>query len=435
MFIIYDIVFVFFAFFYLPYFLIKKRYREGLGMRLGILPTKIVEVLRNKNIIWIQAVSVGEVMAIKGIISALHTNFPSYKLLISTTTPTGNRVAHTIVKEIGHVIYFPLDLSLIIRRVVRRLNPHLVIIVETEIWPNLISSLYKRKIPVILLNGRISAHAFQGYRIVKIFLKKVLDKISLFCMQTETDALRIRSLGAKDENLVITGNMKFDIFPQEVRFQTPGLETFLGLVSAGQLFVAGSTHKGEEEIILRVYKEIQDEFPSLKLLLAPRHIDRAAEIEKLITKYGLTSIRASQIKTCSLRGESAQSEILLLDTIGELKSIYKQATVVFIGGSLVKRGGHNILEPAIWSKVVLFGPYMFNFRDIIRPFLDNNAAFKVKDKEELKQVLRTLLNNPREREEIGIKAKRIVEERRGATERNIRLIREILAKRKEQGVN
>ncbi len=402
-------------------------------MRLGILSAKIAEALKDKDIIWIQAVSVGEVMAIRGLITALHTNFPAYKLLISTTTPTGNRVAHSIVSEGDSVIYFPLDLSVIARRVVKKLKPRLFITVETEIWPNLINSLCKRNIPVILLNGRLSPRSFRGYRMVRIFLKKVLSKISLFCMQAERDALRMNSLGAPQKNLVITGNMKFDIFAKDASFQTPGLETFLDLDAQDQLFVAGSTHRGEEEIILQVYKEIRDEFPHLKLLLAPRHIERTGEIEKLIAKYRLASIRASQIKMCGLGMKPTQRSILLLDTIGELNSIYARATIVFVGGSLVKRGGHNILEPAIWGKVILFGPCIFNFRDIIKPFLDNNAAFKVKDKEQLKQVLRTLLNNPDEREEIGMRARRIVEENKGATERNIRLIREVLTRGGEGG--
>lgn len=426
MFIIYDLIFLIFAFVYLPYFLIKKRYREGLGMRLGILPAEVTDALKDRNVIWIQAVSVGEVMAIKELISALHNNFPHYKLLISTTTPTGNRVAHSMVGKKDYVIYFPWDLSMIVYRVVKRLNPRLFIIVETEIWPNLISALYRRKIPIILLNGRISADAFRRYRMVKIFLKKVLDKISLFSMQTKEDASRINSLGALKEKIVINGSMKFDILAQATGLQNAALEVFLDLHTEDEFLVAGSTHRGEEEIILEVYREIRDEFPRLKLLLAPRHIERAREIEKLIAKYGLVSIRASQIKMLPLSVEEVQRRILLLDTVGDLSSIYARARVVFIGGSLVKRGGHNILEAAVWGKVVLFGPYMFNFRDIIEPFLDNNAAFMVEDKEQLKKALQTLLGNPDEREEIGMRAKEIVEKKKGATERNIQLIREIL---------
>lgn len=397
-----------------------------MGMRLGILPAKIADALKDKQIIWIQAVSVGEVMAIRDLIAGLRSNFPAYKLLISTTTPTGNRIARSLVSEGDSVIYFPLDLSMIVRRMVKKVNPRLFITVETEIWPNLITALWKRKIPVILLNGRISPRSFLGYRMTKIFLKKILDKISLFSMQTKTDALRINSLGAPEEKVVVNGNVKFDILAQDTTFQTPGLEAFLDSHGQEQFFVAGSTHRGEEKLVIQVYKEIRDEFPQLRLLLAPRHIERAEEVERLVTKYGFASLRASQVQSCN----SKDTPILILDTIGELKAVYARAEIVFIGGSLVKKGGHNILEPAIWGKAVLFGPYTFNFKDVIKPFLEHNAALKVKDREQLKDALRTLLNNPNQREAMGLRAKETVEKNRGATERNIQLIKEILLTQK-----
>lgn len=398
-------------------------------MRLGILPVKITDFLKDKEIIWIQAVSVGEVMAIKGLITALHNNFPAYKLLISTTTPTGNKIARGIVGKEDSVIYFPWDLSVIVKKIVKRLNIRLFIIVETEIWPNLISALGKRKVPIILLNGRISSRSFSGYRMVKMLLRKVLSRIKLFCMQTETDALRIKSLGAPGERVVISGNMKFDILAQERGIHSAALEVFLDSHAEDPLFVAGSTHRGEEEIILSAFNEIRNQFSRLRLLIAPRHIERTGEIEKIIAKYGLLSIRVSQISPLLLSSsmKEVEEKILILDTIGELNSIYARARIVFVGGSLVKKGGHNILEPAVWGKVILFGPYMSNFRNIIKPFLDNNAAFEVKDKNQLEQALRTFLNgSPQRREEIGTRAKRIVHEQKGATQRNIQLIREIL---------
>ena len=270
MFIIYDLIFLVFALLWLPVYLCKRKFHQGFRMRLGILP----EDLELNQPIWLHAVSVGEVMATRKVIAELRVTYPDKKFLVSTVTPTGNKIAKGIARPSDFVSYLPLDLSFIVRYVVDRIKPSLFVIMETEIWPNLISYLYRKNIPIILVNGRISNRSFGGYRIIKFLFKPLLNKINLFCVQTKVDAERFLRLGVPQEKIKITGNMKFDIADLKKDYTDYRLK--LGLDAQERLLVAGSTHPGEEEVILSIYKELLRDFPDLQLLIAPRHPERAS---------------------------------------------------------------------------------------------------------------------------------------------------------------
>ena len=421
MFILYDLIFIIFAIIYLPYFLLKKKPHQGFTQRLGFLPTH----LKLERPIWIHAVSVGEAKIAGVLAKQLRQFYPKKRFVFSTVTTTGNRIVRSFQSKDDFIFYLPLDLSFITKRVINKLRPCICIIMETEIWPNLITQLNKINVPVVLVNARISDRSFLGYRIIKPLLKSILNKINLFCVQSQRDAQRLSDLGVSSDKLKITGNMKFDFsrhsgIPPQAGKDYTDYKLKLGLGSQEKLFVAGSTHRGEEEIILNTYKKLGDQFPNLKLLIAPRHPERASQVETLANKFGFTPILISKLNL------SAKcyplNAIFILDTIGQLLSFYAIADIAFVGGSLIKKGGQNILEPAYFSKPILFGPYMFNFRDISDLFLSKGAAVMVHGQEELLKGIRFLLNNASQLQTMGRRARQLVLENRGATNKNVKTI-------------
>lgn len=426
MFIIYDLIFILFALFCLPFYIIKGKLRPSFLMRLGILP-KDVLMLKNQaqGPIWIHAVSVGEAISVKPLLEELGRIFPLRRIVISTVTVSGNKIAQSFKAKEDLVIYLPFDISFITRNVVKRIRPGLFIAMETEIWPNMISALHNFNVPIVLVNGRISNGSFAGYKKIKIFTRPILEKINLFCMQTGNDSKRIIFLGAHEEKVKIVGNMKFDAidYKGKAADYREEYKKVLGLTSTGKLIVAGSTHAGEEEIILHVYKKLIGDFPGLKLLIAPRNIDRSASIEKLINKFNFKSLRISQAKRSGSNTNSL-SRVFVLDTIGELVNFYAISDLVFVGGSLVKKGGHNIIEPALFEKPIIFGLHMSNFRDIAEAFLSKAAALQVKDSRDLYNCFKELLINREKRESLGILAKAVTEESRGATKKVVSFINE-----------
>jgi len=392
-------------------------------MRLGVLPRD----LELNRPIWIHAVSVGEITAAGKLIAELRSAYPNKRFFITTVTPTGNKIAKGIAGSADFVAYLPLDLSFIIKGVLNKVKPVLFIIMETEIWPNLISYLKQKNIPVILVNGRISDRSFKGYLSIKFLLKPILNKINLFCVQTKVDVQRFTRLGVPEDKIKITGNMKFDITDYAgARANYTDYKLKLGLEALEKLLVCGSTHPGEEEIILDTYKKILSEFANLRLLIAPRHPERAKEIEKIASKNDFSPIFISDLP---LKAHTRNLKpVFILDSIGELVSFYAIADIIFVGGSLIKKGGHNILEPAGIGKPIIFGPYMFNFRDIASLFLENEAAILIHNKEELGINIRDLLNNPARTTELSRRAKALVLQNQGATLRNLGFISNYLPK-------
>ena len=376
--------------------------------------------------IWVHAVSVGEAVSIKGLVDELRKVYPHKKIVISTVTATGNKIARGLANDGDFLTYLPLDFSFIVRKIIKRINPCLFIIAETEIWPNLITCLHKQNIPVVTVNGRISDSSYSGYRTIKLLIRPILRRVRYFCVQSDIDEARLKVLGVAKENIQITGNVKFDI----------NLDALAGLdVSAARqklwlglddkLWVCGSTHAHEEEIIIKAYKELLISFPKLKLLLAPRHPERGKDIGRLVLDNYFMPVFVSSISgscpTCINR------PVFILDVMGELLNYYSAADIVFVGGSLVKTGGHNILEPASQRKPVFFGPHMHNFRDISRLFLEKKAGIMVHDADELAAKIKEILESSLLAKQLVERAYDLIVSNRGATRRNIEVIKQLLA--------
>ncbi len=421
MFIFYDLAFLIFSLFYLPLYFLSGKLKQSLAGRLGILPAG----LDLNRPVWIHAVSVGEVSAIKELLARLRKLYPGKKFVISTVTATGNKVARSLIKDTDLLTYLPLDFSFIVRRVIKKINPCVFIIAETEIWPNLISALHKLQVPVVTVNGRISDSSYGGYRLAKIFIRPILRMVSRFCVQSDLDALRLSSLGVEPEKIQVTGNVKFDINLEPVdRAKAAAYRSKLWLAQADKLLVCGSTHPEEEEIIFAAYHKLLAVFPGLKLLIAPRHPERSQRVAKIAENYDFMPVLISKISaTCPA---CMKHPVFILDTIGELFNYYSAADIVFIGGSLVKRGGHNVIEPASLKKPVVFGPQMFNFRQISILFLKNQAALMAGDSRELAGRIKEVLSSDLLAKGMGQRAYDLIIKNRGATDRNIQIIKQYI---------
>lgn len=417
--LLYDLVYLLITLIYLPRYLFKGKFHEGFSLRLGILPAN----LKFDRPIWLHAVSVGETLALKGLLTELKNIYPTKSFVISTVTPTGNKIAKGLVGEKDTVIYLPLDFSFIVEKTVRRVNPQAFILAEAEIWPNLISCIHRKGIPIIMVNGRISEKSFRRYSIIKPLIRKLLAKVKLFCVRTDTDGQRLIGLDVAKEKVRITGNMKFDNLPA-LNLHIDREARLLAIKEDERLLVAGCTHPGEEEIILEVYKRLKERFSQLRLLLAPRHPKRAEELGNLCKSLGFAPVKTSCIAELANQQELSKS-VFILDTLGQLTTFYALADLVFVGGSFVKKGGHNIIEPASLSKPVIFGPIMYNFHDIAELLTKNNAAIQVTSEQDLLEGLEKLLQNPKEAERLGNAARDIVLKQRGATLRTIQLIKEV----------
>ncbi len=358
-----------------------------------------------KDSIWLHAVSVGEVAAIRPLWKRLRREFPSKRIVISTITKTGNEAAKKFSTGTETVFYLPLDFSFTINSALKNIKPGILIIAETEIWPNLISLCHKRTIPVVLVNGRISDKAFKRYRLARFALKGILKKINAFCVRSQEDSERFASLGAPPEKIEIAGNMKYcndgvDACNSDLK----SIRSEWAIRDDELVLVAGSTHKGEEEIVLEVFRRLTGAIANLRLIIAPRHVDRAAQVRGLAGAAGVT----------------------VVDKMGVLKELYSISDVVFVGGSLVRHGGHNIIEPAIFGKAILFGPHMFNFKDVADEFLKNEAAIMVKDKDELESNCKRLLSDKEARIKLGRNAKKVVLQNQGAVENCLSAVRKVL---------
>jgi len=363
-------------------------------------------------------------MAAIPLIRELKKKYPEEKIVLSTVTDTGNYTARQQLKEADAVIFFPFDYPGIVGKIIKKVKPHLFITLETEIWPNFLQRLNHHKIPAIMVSGRISSNSYHKYRLFSFFFRKVLENISFFCMQSKIDAQRIMNIGAKPERVKITGNLKLNQnIPIRIPEDRQGLFLSLNIRENQNILIAGSTHRGEEEIILNVFKKLKGEFPDLVILLAPRHPERFSEVSTLLENKGFRSIRRTEIKPSSTPDNF---EVILLDTIGELFKFYSIGTVIFIGGSLVPIGGHNILEPAIYKKAVLFGPFMDNFSEISQILEERGAGIRVRNEEEFFFQGRKLLLNGDLRESLGRSALEVIEENQGALRKSIEVIERFL---------
>jgi len=408
----------------LPWFLWKGRstgkYLRTFRERLGRLPVYLN--VDGDRSIWIHAVSVGEVLAARPLVPALRERFPNHRLFLSTTTMTGNAVAKKSVRGVDGLFYTPFDFPWPVRRVLDVLNPSLLVLVETEIWPNLIHEARRRGTRVALANGRISPRSFPRYLRVRRLLASVLPEIDLFLMQGETHAERVRAMGAPPERVQVSGNLKFDAVE-------PGKlpERLARLIQGGTtprpLWVAGSTVGGEEELVLSAFHRVRERVPQARLLVAPRHPERFDAVPPLVEAAGFRCLRRSALDPAAWR----DGEVLLLDSLGELAQVYALASVVFVGGSLVPSGGHNILEPAVAGKAVVVGPHMDNFQEIADQFRSESALVQVASADDLGREVSALLLDEERCRALGARARALVGRNRGAVRRTADALSSLLA--------
>jgi len=402
-----------------------RKYVTSLRQRLGYLPVSFN--VDGEESIWIHAVSVGEALAARALAVELKKRYPSLRLFMSTTTVTGQQVASHEIGEADAVFYFPLDFPFIVKRTLRLVNPRLFIMVETEIWPNLLRACRRAGVKTAVVNGRISTRSYPRYRLVRPLFRRVLSDVHRFCMQSRESADRLIDLGADPVRVSVTGNLKFDAIqaaggPPGSDRAKPRVLRFFDVPADRPVIIAGSTMRGEELFVLKAFERMRAGAPRALLVVAPRHPERFDEVEQLARNEGFRTARRTQLTI----DEDPAADVVILDTIGELAQLYRAATVVFVGGSLVPTGGHNILEPAAFGRAILFGPHMQNFKEIAATFLDRGAAIEIRDEWELEAAFRDLLHDAARRRALGRAAQAIVEGNHGARERTLDAIAALL---------
>jgi 3-deoxy-D-manno-octulosonic-acid transferase len=399
----------------LPWFLWKGRatgkYLRTFRERMGRLPVYLN--VDGDRSIWVHAVSVGEVLAARPLVAALRERLPGHRIFVSTTTMTGNAVAKKSLRGIDGLLYAPFDFPHPVRYALEVLNPSVLVLVETELWPNLIHEAHRRGTRVALVNGRISPRSFPRYRRVRSLLKPVLAEVDAFLMQGEPHAERIRELGAPGDRVQVTGNLKYDAV-EPARLPERLVRLLQGGGERRPLWVAGSTVEGEEPLVLSAFHRVRERVPQARLLMAPRHPERFGAVPDMIAQAGFRCLRRSALDPLAWQ----DGEVMLLDTLGELAQVYGLASVVFVGGSLVPSGGHNILEPAVAGKPVIVGPHMENFQEIADVFRGEQALVQVASVDELGSEVAALLLDERRRSGLGERARELVGRNRGAVARS-----------------
>jgi len=412
-----------------PYFVYQAlrhhKYVGSLGQRLGYLPISFN--LDAEESIWVHAVSVGEVLAARPVLAGLRERYPDLRLFLSTTTMSGQQIARGT--DVDAVFYFPFDFTFIVRRTLNLVKPRLFVMVETEIWPNLLHECQRRGVRTALVNGRLSPRSYPRYRLVRPFIRRVLANIDRFCVQSEEMARRFVSLGADPARIVVTGSLKFDSLDPST---APGrgrerVLRFFRITPGRPVLVAGSTSRGEEDAVIRAFNRLRMTTAggNALLILAARHPERFGEVEKLCQREGLSTVRRSDLPIDA----EPKVDAVILDTIGELAQLYQIATAVFVGGSLVPSGGHNILEPAVHGRPIVFGPHMDNFAEIARGFLAQGAAIQVRTPRELEDVVVSLIGDPVRRAKLGAAARALVDANRGAKDKTLTALTDVFPPR------
>jgi 3-deoxy-D-manno-octulosonic-acid transferase len=437
--LLYSLILTIAFFALLPYFayqaLVNRKYTSNFRERLGLLPDSLKSGLRagSQQTIWLHAVSVGEILAARPIVKALRSRFPHHRLIISTTTATGQEVARLQVAEADGFCYFPFDWKVCVRRSLTAIRPQIVILMESELWLNFLSECRVRNIPVLVANGRISDRSFVSSQWFSILTRRLYPLVTRFVIQSKIHAGRAVRLGAPLERVMISGNVKYDI--GETRSGADGIAKSLDEIFAlgsQPLIVAGSTGEGEEQMILSAFERLRriDGMGNVRLLIGPRHPERFDEVAKQMESSRLGFVRRSTSRErCDLTRTAA---MILLDSIGELATLYRFASVVFVGGSLIPKGGHNILEPALYARPIIVGPHMENFREMARQFLRRDALIQLQgmNDQDLVDGLRDnfvkILRNPSRARALGENARRAIEENRGATDRTLAAVVELI---------
>jgi len=432
MYILYNLLLTLVFFISFPYLLLRALIgKHGIGERMGRLPTSKIANLLSQKVIWFHAASMGEVKALSTIVPLLKKHSPEYVPVISTLTRSGKGEAERTLKDAGMVFFLPLDLRVFVKKALKTLRPVALILVETELWPNLIREAKRSGCFVALINGRISSRSFKRYLLSKGLFRRVLSHLDLLCMQSEEHRERIQLLGAEPNKVKVLGNLKFDrLSSAGTTKDKKSMRELLRIPDHWKVIIGGSTRSGEERVLIEVFKKLKEIYSQLLLILAPRHLDRLKQVERIISNSGLGFIKRSQLESGSFRDLSGGKtpEVILLDTWGELSEIYVVADVAFVGGSLVPIGGHNLLEPAIYGIPVLFGPFVDHFQQEAKILTKSGGGIMVKDQEELFFHLSTLLFDEEKRKKLGAKAREALRKKTGVSAKTVELIFSFLEK-------
>jgi 3-deoxy-D-manno-octulosonic-acid transferase len=407
----------------LPYWIYQMlrhgKYRTGFWQRFGRVPPHLSP--SRQPTIWVHAVSVGEVLAVSGLVEQLRLRWPAFRVVVSTTTDTGQKLARDRFGDVN-VFYFPVDLGFAIRPYLDALRPHLVVIAETEFWPNFLRLARHSGVRIAVVNARISDRSWRGYKRLRWWLPKVISQVDLFLAQTHEDQKRLIDIGAPESRVEVTGNLKFDLKPTEPPPVVANLRDSFQATGATPILVCGSTADDEEErMLLQAFQSILASYPHAVMILAPRHPERFAAVATLLESLGIHFLRRSL-----WGGEPVTGGVMLLDTIGELSAIYGLADIAFVGGSLVPKGGHNIIEPARHGVAIVVGNHTENFRDIIWLFQTQNAV-RIVGPAELPLVLMELISNDMERKALGRCASETLRSQAGASEKTVAALEKLLA--------
>lgn len=421
-FFVYNILSIFLLFPVIIYHLYRSVSRgrpPAFRERFGYIPAAALAIIRKRPVIWLHAVSVGESIAARPLLKALRKSYPGHAIIVSNTTETGRGISSTF-PEIDLCIYFPFDFLPAVNCILKSIRPKLIIIMETEIWPNFTREATRRGIPVLLANGRISDRFFGRYLKFGWFFRHALQLFSCLCMQTNTDRERIIAIGAPNERTLATGNLKYDI-PLCVANsdEKKRLRDSYGIPENLIALTAGSTHAGEEQHVITMYKELSATSKNLFMILVPRHPERSAEVATILKESGLTFTRRTKLSSTE---PFKQGEVLLVDTIGEMMNLYALSDIAFVGGSLVPTGGHNLLEPASAGIASVFGPHMTNFREITELVLQYGAGIQVDSPAELTATMRTLVASYELRRVLGQNGLKMMRDNGGATEHHMEII-------------
>lgn len=410
-----------------PYYFLKMwrrgNWRENFGQRFGRYSSRLKHALTNRRVLWMHAVSVGEVNVCTQLIRALEPRVPNVKIVVSTTTTTGMAELHRKLPTHIEKIYFPIDCRKYVNRALNVIHPEAVVLVEAEIWPNFLWRLKERHIPVFLVNARLSQRSFRGYRRAQFLFRPLFASLKGVGAQDEADAARLRELGCRPERVRVVGSLKYDaaILERPKFVDVPRLLRQVGVPEGARVLLGGSTHPGEERILAQVFQRLRARFPDLFLILVPRHHERGKQVGRELAALGLRFVFRSEI-TAETRLSTGSVDCLVVNTTGELRCFYEHADLIFVGKSLAARGGQNPIEPASFGKPILFGPNMQNFLAASTAFVAQRGAIQVKDAADLEGALAALLMDESARKSLGDNAVKVIRDNLGAIERTADMI-------------
>ena len=425
--VLYNILFTICFLLAAPYYFVRMRRRgnwlPGFPERFGRYDPKLKQAITNRHVLWMHAVSVGEVNLCTQLIRALEPRLPNLKILVSTTTTTGMGELHRKLPSHISKIYYPIDARRFVYRSLSVIRPEAIILVEAEIWPNFLWRARDLDTPVFLINARLSPRSYRGYKRCGFLFRRLFGSFIAVGAQNEEDAAKLRTLGCRPEAVHVVGSLKFDAANLQERrlLDVPAMLAQLGVGPHRPLLVAGSTHKGEEQILAQIFLRLRTRFPDLFLVLVPRHFERGREVGRDLSALGIKFAYRSEIANHT-QHQPGEVDCLLVNSTGELKHFYEHATVIFVGKSLTAEGGQNPIEPGALGKAMVFGPNMQNFADVARSFVAQHGAVQVRDAAELEKVFADLLADPSRRETLGRNALKVVHENLGAIERTVDMI-------------